>query len=276
MASEAPDMNIALLKQLEWAARTGLDVDSKGYVDNLDKNLIRPLGPQARSAYARGSGDELTSKMLALHSSSALVVNVFEHWSLTDPEPLAEALQLRAPIVTIDFEAQHPAGLPGTPPHLDVCITLQGGFVVAIESKFGEWLMRKTVRAAAFKAKYFSKRNGGGWASAGLPRCQRLAEAMRDGQTAFEYLDAPQLLKHALGMATSKGSRFSLSYLYYDWDVPQAQQHREELDEFADLVDPGLGFHALTYQDLFSRLEAVCGDRQDPYIQYLQARYFRE
>jgi hypothetical protein len=248
---------------------------AKGYAGKLEENLLTAMSQRTREAYSRGSGSELTSKMLALHSSSALVVNFFEYWSDIDNAPLSEALELPGPILSIDFESQRPTGLPGNPPNLDVCLALPDGYVLAIESKFGEWLTRKSPSALPFKAKYFEKA-GGAWESLGLPMCQGLANAMRGNQEQFEYLDAPQLLKHALGMATSVGDNFSLCYLYYEWDAPQAKTHREELARFANLVDPSLRFRSLTYQDLAARLDQACVGRHNSYIQYLRARYVRD
>lgn len=267
-------MNIPLMHQLQWATQIGLTVDAKGYTGRLEDNLLGRMSQRTREAYSRGSGSELTSKMLALHSSSALVVNFFEYWSDIDNAPLAGAMELSGPILSIEFESQRPTGLPGNPPNLDVCLTLPGGYVLAIESKFGEWLTRKSASSMPFKAKYFEK-VGGAWASLGLPMCQALAEAMRDDQVQFEHLDAPQLLKHALGLATSLGDNFGLCYLYYEWDVAQAKTHRTELARFSSLVDPSLSFRALTYQDLAAKLDQACGGHHDAYIRYLRTRYVR-
>lgn len=266
-------MNIPLQSQLEWAKKAGLKVDANGYVEKLEANLLQPLDPEARASFARGSGSELTSKMLALHSSSALVVNVFAHWCSNDAAPLAAALELPAPIVRIEFESQHPTGLPGNPPNLDVCLLLADGHTVAIESKFGEWLTRKIANTAPFKSKYFET-EGGAWASLDMPRCETLAKGMRDGQVQFEYLDAAQLLKHALGMGTPRGSNFALVYLYYEWEVPQARKHRDELERFASLVDQCLRFRALSYQNLFAALAKACERQHEHYISYLHDRYF--
>ena len=81
-----------LAKQAEWAKNQGLDlIGSKitrgrpVYTLNLDQNLFQPLLPDVRMSFVAGDGSELGSsglpgKMQAIHSSSALGVNVFQYW----------------------------------------------------------------------------------------------------------------------------------------------------------------------------------------------------
>ena len=81
------------------------------------------MSGQAKAAFERGSGAELLdtpsrpAKMKALHSSSALAVNFFDYWAGTDSSPLQRALDLESQIVKVDFEAQYPTGLTGSPPN---------------------------------------------------------------------------------------------------------------------------------------------------------------
>jgi hypothetical protein len=115
--------------QERWAATQGQAVDARGYLKTVELNLREPLSAKAGAAFAAGDGGELTdsrsrpAKMRALHSSSALAVNVFDFWTTHDPTPLAEALQLEHPIVDVGFECKLSTGLPGNPPNLDVVLT---------------------------------------------------------------------------------------------------------------------------------------------------------
>jgi len=73
-------------KRLKWAATQGLNVDEKGYTCRLEDNLYTPFSEQTEQEFRKGKGDELgvdgkPGKMQALHSSSTLVVNVFEYWN---------------------------------------------------------------------------------------------------------------------------------------------------------------------------------------------------
>ena len=265
--------------QISWATENNLAPDSRGYLSEVENNLFRPLSDAALTAFNQGSGSELVdtprrpAKMKALHSSSALAVNVFDYWSGIDAEPLAKVLGLSDMITAVEFEAQYPTGLPGNPPNLDVVLHVTSGKPLAIESKFTEWMQSKPAGKAPFKDKYF-ERAAGEWSQRGLPACQQLAEQMQRGDLNFRYLDAPQLLKHALGLATRLGDQFSLGYLYFDVTGAAAESHREETARFAAAVDDSLGFFARSYQELFDALRVTIDGGHPAYLEYLSQRYF--
>lgn len=262
-----------LQRQLDWARKSGITTDPQGYVTSLEANLWRPLSPHALRAFQTGSGQELGRKMKALHSSSALAVNFFDYWSTADKASLKLALGLESDVQDICFEAQHPTGLRGNPPNLDLCITLASGHTVAIESKFSEWIPRKSAAKPPLKPKYFED-DAKLWAKRALRACQSLAFDLRDGKERFEHFDVPQMLKHALGLSTQLGSRFSLWYAYYEFECPESVQHREEVKRFAARVGDEIRFKVMTYQDIFSRIKSP-GQRFEPsYLQYLEERYF--
>jgi hypothetical protein len=266
-----------LQHQRNWAESYGLKPDARGYLTDVASNLLRPIDSKTRSAFENGSGSELRdtptrpAKMKALHSSSALAVNVFDSWVSRDKSALQTALQLDRDILSVSFEAQFPTGLTGNPPNLDVTLELADGFVIGIESKFSEWLTPKPVSKEPFKSKYFPQ----GirlWEEKGLPVCQELAEQMNSGATRFRYLDAAQLLKHALGMATQLGDKFSLYYMYLELPGKESNIHIEEVSQFASCLGAELGFKAITYQQLLSSLQHEQGADLD-YLNYLRKRY---
>ena len=264
--------------QRDWATSKGIPFDPKGYVREVEANLYQPLSGRARRGYERGKGGELRGNMGALHSSSALVVNLFDYWTDRDKSPLLSALGAGpAGDVALDFEAPFPTGLGGTPPHLDVSIKQNSGFVHAVEGKFTEHLGRATRGKSKFLESYFP-RTGGLWAQRGLPACQELAEELwaeerHGGRQRVEYLDPRQLLKHALGLSTNRAGRFSLVYLYYDWVGVRPEAHRQEVDIFSERVGDETGFKALTYQSVFGRLRDS-GKADAGYVEYLADRYF--
>ena len=259
--------------QKAWAESSGISFDSKGYVSDVEDNLRKPLSDRARNAFERGAGSELEGHMKALHSSSALAVNFFDYWTDGDKTPLLRALGIDADgAKSLDFEAKFPTGLLGTAPHLDVAITLNSGFVIAIECKFTEPLQRSTRGKAGFASSYFLS-SGGLWKQRGLPQCQRLAEELHKKRLRFEYLDPGQLLKHALGLATQCGDKFSLYYLYYDSSGERSEAHKREIENFTDHVGDEVGFKSLTYQELFHKLR-ISGQADPGYMDYLELRYF--
>ena len=217
--------------QQNWARSRGIPFNSRVYVREVEANLWRPLSTRARQAFERGAGSELNGHMRALHSSSGLAVGFFDYWTNRDKGPLLTALGIDiGGANSLDFEAQFHTELGGTPPHLDVAITCSTEFVVAIESKFTEHLKRSTTGKSKFTKAYFPKSTGR-WTRKDLPACQSLAEEpwaeeLCGGRPRFEYLDARQLLKHALGLATQLGCSFSLYYLYYERPGDGLEAHR--------------------------------------------------
>jgi hypothetical protein len=263
-------------RQRRWAEGAGLAVDAGGFLRTIDANLRVPLSRAARAGFERGS--ELAPRaaapprMQAVSSSAALVANVFEYWAERDVSPLVAALGLPRQTAELAFEAPFATGLPGDPPMVDVALTLAAGSIVAIESKFGEWLAKRPRNKSGLKDKYFPPGRAV-WAEHGLPRCQALAADLQSGRERFKHLHVAQLLKHALGLAVAARAPTMLVYLYYDWQGDAARVHREEIARFAGRVAAELEFAALTYQALFAALsqapEAGAG-----YVGYLRGRYF--
>jgi hypothetical protein len=263
--------------QRRWADAHGVRYDARGYVRQLAANLREAPTSGALAELTRGSELTATSarppRMFSLTSSAALVANVFGHWRERDATPLLAALGLDADGgARLALEEPLPTGLAGDPPLADVALRWPSGRVVAIESKFGEWLVRRPRNKSAFKEKYFPPTKPV-WSAAGLPHCQALAEDLQSGRERLKFLNAAQLLKHALGLAKSGAPRSALLYLYYDWPGREAAMHRSELDRVLPRVVPEIDLRAVTYQDLYRALAAAAGVDRD-YLGYLSERYF--
>ena len=82
-----------LSKQIQWALNRDIPlVGSKkergrpAYTIELSQNLFEPLDPNTRESFMKGDGNEINDKvdgpdkMQAVHSSSALSVNIFQYW----------------------------------------------------------------------------------------------------------------------------------------------------------------------------------------------------
>ena len=286
-----------LARQKEWWNETGRhtsggiglsECSPYGYV-NPTHNIYGGLRADTRVQFDTADGSELKGtrpKMGALHSSSALCVNTFQHWVDRDRAVLQRALGIEQPIVRLVLEHKFPNGMRGNDPNLDVALQLADGSVVAIECKYLEPF---SGHAQGFKPSYFSK-NQRRWSDLGLNAHQKLAENIQSGTTEpYEYLHAEQLLKHARGLAFSAkngrcilGEPRSLFYLYSSPTDPegksysQAIQHEVEIDRYAEAVQGDwLTFEALSYQDLIGRLHAECnGDEVHAgYLSYLTNRY---
>jgi hypothetical protein len=265
--------------QRSWATSRGLQPDTRGYLRELGANLLQPLSAAALAAFEEGGAAELNdrpaapAKMKALHSSAVLAVNVFDHWTLRDGAALLQALEIDGALATPPrFEARLPTGLPGQPPNLDVLLELASGAIIGIESKFTEWLTPKRRNREPFAAKYFA-RGADLWTRHALPRCQALVAEVMSGAQRYRCLDAPQLLKHALGLAAQHRGRFALYYLYYDSPSPASVVHRSELTRFEERVGGELRFRAVTYQEVYRRMSEL-RTVDAGYLAYLGARYF--
>jgi hypothetical protein len=119
--------------------------------------------------------------------------------------------------------------------------------------------------------KYFAKgRNR--WAEVGLPDCQALANSIGTVDS-FRRLAAGQLLKHLLGLARTTKQRPRLRYVWFDSMCSEAQEHRVEVERFAQLIDSSIDFVAVTYQQVAASLRSY-PEPIPNYRSYLDARYF--
>jgi hypothetical protein len=240
--------------------------DQRGYAAAWELNLLPglPIGAIGDDL-GSGAGCELDGKLRAAHSSAALAVNSFGPWR-------EEASNLRIGTVTgfktIRFETVCPTGLRGTPPHLD--LLADGDSPVAIESKCTEWM---TPKESTFSSSYDKLKASHGHS----PWFHQIA-SLREQPKRYSFLDAAQLVKHALGLTTLYGTRdVRLVYLYWEpsnavsW--PQCAAHRAEADDLAARVrDSNVMLNPMSYRELWSEWEL----QQPPsHLAYLWTRYNR-
>lgn len=256
-------------QQRAWAEGRGIAFSKGGYVGNLDDNLYEPLREDSRREFESGAGGELEGKMCALHSSAALVCNFFHYWRYRDVGMVAEACGLSSEHTELRFERAYrkPPGVGGIRPHVDIEFAGRMVRPVAIESKFTEQYggSRKTL-----KDEYI--RTAGVWGA--YSGCEALANRIVDSGEVFEYFDAPQLLKHIVGLKTEYGEgAFELVYLWYELEGEETVKHRGEVERFKSCVVCDLDFCAVTYQEVFERVKLL-GTRHVDYIRYMEDRYF--
>ncbi len=265
--------------QKKWAERHGKLFHQSHrypyYLDSVDANLREPLSSHAQKGLDKGRGSELRdrgrtpAKMKALHSSSVLVANVFDYWTdVGDKRHLLEALGIPSGnAIAFGFEKKFPTGLGGTPPHLDVAIRLDSGQMIGIESKFTEHF------DSVFSPRYFPSTDNL-WKPRGLSVLRDYAEELCE----MPNFHPEQLLKHALGIAKEHTSKFTLYYLYYDWDGEIAKAHEREINIFAERVKPAIDFQHLSYQELYRHLaNSLNGNAfYSDYLAYLHDRYFSD
>ena len=249
----------------KFLINTGILPDEKGYVARIEDNLVPGVSTDLfLNDLKQGSGSELEWKFRAVHSSSALAVNVFSFWK---KQPSSLPIMKEDGFDKLTFEKKCPTILGGAPPNLDVFLE-KDSCVVGIESKFLEYLMPKI---PAFAASYF--RNT-------FPNAEKcwlsLLESLPVG--GVQFLDTAQLVKHYLGLINNYHSR-KIVLIYMFWEPKNWKnydifiQHRNEIENFTNSVsDSVVNFKAKSSQELWEEWAEIksCHD----HVMNLKNRYF--
>ena len=255
-------------QQQDWAMHKGIKFDRNGYVWQLNDNLFEPLEKNSKNEFESAAGHELDEKMKALHSSSALVCNIFHYWRYRNVSLILRACGLSSNYKQLSFEKplSKPSEIGGKVPFLDCELTGHELRPVGMESKFIE---PYDIKRRLLKNAYSSKNIWGN-----LQRCEFLANSIIDGNEIFYSFDAPQLLKHILGLKTMYGeNQFVLLYLWYKVHSEESKKHENEIKLFKSYVDKDVKFKTITYQKIFHFLE-IYRDEHPNYIEYIRQRYF--
>lgn len=276
-----------LSKQIQWAKNRGisligskLDRGRHTYAEKIDNNLFQQLTSDVREEIENGDGGELTgypSKMQAIHSSSALGVNIFQYWKsinqISDIAYVCGFCRKSTKISNnIKFEKKYEIDSKFQfSPNIDVVIENDPGSkhkVYAIECKFSEAYSSRS--HTGMKEKYL---NLDIWDD--IPNLRQLALSISPKDDTFEYLHPAQLIKHILGLKQNFGKRgFRLSYLWYNVLGYEGAKHEEEISKFEKIVrSDNIYFHALSYQDLIIKLAKNFRENHPKYIQYITNRY---
>ncbi len=278
-------------KQIQWAHRnnitlTGSKGDGRGrqaYTKNFDDNLFEPLMIEVRDNLKKADGRELTGnlypcKMQAVHSSSALGVNIFQYWKKMKQVPaIAAACRFcytgNTSSQGINFEVKYPiSGKFPHSPNIDVVInnSPESRFkVFAIECKFSEAYNPRA--HSGISPKYIELNKV--WDN--IPNLLKLAKTISPDDNRFTYLHLAQLVKHILGLKEKFGkNKFRLLYLWYDTIGPESAKHHKEIEKFIEITKAdGIYFHAMSYQDLIIRLAKNYRNLPSFYIDYVTGRY---
>ncbi len=276
-----------LSKQIQWAHNHGINlVGSKGnrgrpaYARNLQDNLFEPLMPDAKRSFEAGDGGELTgnpSKMQAVHSSSALGVNIFQYWQgVNKVEKIAHSCgfcrKTTQASKSISFEVKYSVDSRFRyAPNVDVVINNDSATqyrVFAIECKFTE--AYGGYGHSGIKEKYLDLDI---WRE--TSHLRELAISISPSDNQFHYLHAAQLIKHILGLKKALGkTNFRLLYLWYDALGNEGARHRAEIAEFVEVAkSDGVVIHGMSYQELIVRLADDYRVSHKKYIEYITSRY---
>ncbi len=277
-----------LSKQVQWAHRKNITlIGSKGsrgrpaYTEKLDDNLFKPLLTDVQKKIEEGDGGELTGKpckMQAVHSSSALSVNIFQYWKGVAQIPAVAATcgfcnRNNNTSQDINFEVKFSISNKFQySPNIDVVIrnSPKSRFnVFAIECKFSEAYSSR--KHSGIDPKYIELKNV--WAD--IPNLYKFAKTISPDDDKFIHLHSAQLIKHILGLKQKYGKKkFRLLYLWYDSIGPESARHHSEINEFIEITKAdGIYFHAMSYQELIIKLSKNYQDMHRDYVDYITGRY---
>ncbi|MBN1459488.1 MAG: hypothetical protein JXA57_08120 [Armatimonadetes bacterium] len=263
------------VRQRQWALRHNKSCP-RGYMPEVKGNLFEPLINDALEEYRKGGGGELQLKMRAVHSSSALVCNVFHYWRrLGRFDTIAKACKVPSGKISgMRFEYKcrvHPSLKRVQPPNVDV-VFLHGRpskltYISAVESKFTEPYGRQH---KGLSRTYLSLPI---WE--GLDNLRALAKSVSPDDKRFRHLHVAQLVAHVLGLrARHPRVPMRLVYLWYDAPGAAGALHREEIETFSEVAaGDGVRFQHRTYQDVLAWLASHCRDEHRGYVDYVTERY---
>jgi hypothetical protein len=287
-----------LEKQISWADRNKIKLVGSekergrpAYTEKLKQNLFQSLSTETKKDFEKGDGNELygdkthSAKMNAVHSSSALCVNVFHYWIDKNIPDLAYALGLceksNKSAKEIPFEQKFPISDHfQIAPNIDAVILNEESSKIkafGIECKFSE--AYSSYKHSGISEEYLKenvlneKEISDLWK--GIPNIKNLAVKISPEDNIFKYLHPAQLIKHILGLKRKYGkSGFRLLYLWYDVPGYEGCEHRKEIEEFTKIVKQDhINFHSISYQELIIKLKKDFYKGNEEYIDYLTDRY---
>ncbi len=278
-------------KQIQWAKNHDIQlIGSKvecgrpTYTTNIDQNLFEPLNQSVRQSFMQGDGNEIENsagypaKMQAVHSSSALAVNIFQYWqNISQAFVIAAACgfcrsenKISEKIVfeekySIDDKFQFS-------PNIDVVFHNSGAAKFkrfAVECKFSETYNSRG--HSGLKPEYMIL--DAMWQD--IPNTHDLSKSISPNDPRNIYLHAAQLIKHILGLKRQfSKDGFRLLYLWYDVPGKEGAIHREEIENFAKIVkDDEIKFHSMSYQELIMSFADKYRQDHEAYVNYLTERY---
>jgi hypothetical protein len=278
-------------KQIQWAKNNSIPLTgSKGergratYTHDLNQNLFEPLLEENQKQFDSGNGQEvlgspeIPAKMQALHSSSALGVNIFQYWQKRGLfKEIAAACGFCSRnsnySESIVFEDKYSIDTKFViPPNIDVVFHNNESSpykLFAVECKFSEAYGGRA--HGGLKSKYLDETKL--WTD--LAALKKLGWETNHDAKRYSYLDAAQLIKHILGLKAHDGSKgFKLLYLWYDVLGIDGASHRAEVEDFTKIAkSDGINFLAMTYQELITNLDRDYRAEHSEYIKYLTERY---
>lgn len=231
-----------------------------------------------RSQLAEGDGGELTARPKsgkttahAPYSSAALALNAFGGWLGHEQQLTVAGLGGWTEPLQIEAKLQIAHG--GGRGSLDVLLRAPGR-VLAVESKLKEYAKSHLPRhlRPVYAKPAMAELLPAGW--------RRVLAALLSGDLSCNYLDAEQLVKHALALQSQfPDDERTLAYIFLEPanadELPELAGHVDELEQLLKLLgeDADPGFVVRTYDDLFAEWEAVADPTIRAHVSAVRQRY---
>jgi hypothetical protein len=280
-----------LAKQIAWARRnkislqgSAIDKGREAYTKDLQDNMFQDLHPETKAEIEKGDGGELhgnatkAAKMSAVHSSSAIGVNVFDYWKDKTIPELAYLLGLCSKdnhsAQEIHFEQKFKISSKFSfDPNIDVVIQNDPKSKIkafGIECKFSEAYGSRV--HPGLKEAYLTDIPEQ-WTD--IPTLFEFAKTISPDDGEFKHLHPAQLVKHILGLKKAHGKDgFRLLYLWYDVLGSEGEAHRGEIEDFKTIAKAdGILFHEISYQELIVKMQGEPYETHSAYVDYLSGRY---
>lgn len=171
------------------------------YVSNLGDNLCEPLLGMHQDEYNRGSGNELNQKMRALHSSSALTVNLLGNNSIF----FKKNSLIPAGEYSIEYEKQlRTLNVKGKPANLDAkLLCVEEKIVLFLEIKMTEWMFNspsKLKNAYLIQDNYYNKESFDAFNKVFQSLISNVTDPGVEKKSIYERYDVFQMMKHIIGI----------------------------------------------------------------------------
>jgi hypothetical protein len=216
--------------------------------------------------------------MCAVHSSSAIGVNIFQYWIGKNTSNISCALGLssKESKTAKEIHFEHKFEISSNfrfSPNIDVVIFCEDSSKIkayGIECKFSEAYSQRD--HSGLKEKYITEIKDQ-WLD--IPNLFELAKTISPDDKLYQHLHPAQLLKHILGLKNKYGkSGFKLLYLWYDVHGKEGFDHSQEIEMFSEITKlDEIGFHSIRYQELISNLGKDFYLDNKEYVDYLSNRY---
>lgn len=273
-------------KQKEYFTKINKILDRKGYLLNVNDNLLVPFESEDDedwNAFVEGDGNELHAKMMAAHSSSALCLNFFRYWKRNNKNIIIEMLiqELFGKIsydsekAQILFEEKHYFGKNekdklrgnGIPGNVDVEISDKENFIILIESKFTE-IFQDGSNMSEVNAEIYGKI---------FSKYFINIDDILEGTKRKKYYQLAQRMLYILNNSKDEIDRIpdenkKFMFLYFDND-------NENLD-FGSLIKDEYRkyYKKMSYQELYEKMRSKPEDvkrKYEEWYHYMGQRYFK-